>query len=314
MSGTAGGSGSAHRLIAVTPAHNEADHLPTLFAAMVAQTTRPDRWVVVDDGSQDETGPLAERLAAPHDFITVLRRPRPSGRQLTSKAHSVAAGYTAAIEACPDATLVASLDADVELPPHAFTHLLDRFDDDPGLGVAGGVYQEEVDGRTRIGRVRPTHVPGPLQVFRREVFDAIDGYQPLPDGGLDVVSTAKARMLGWRTIAFPELVYIHHRRMGTGGGRRPLSAHFHGGIRDRSLGATLPFMVVKSLRRLTDRPLVLGSMARLAGFLYASVTRRPSAVPAEVASFMRAEHRRRILPDRLRTVDPRPASAAPGGR
>lgn len=309
MSGTGTVSEPSRRLIAITPAHNEVDHLPTLFASIAAQTVRPDRWIFVDDGSADGTGDRAEKLAAAHDFITVLRRPRPSGRQLTSKAHSVAAGYGAAIEDCPDAAFVASIDADVELPPHTFAYLLERFEDDPELGVAGGLYREEVDGRTRLGRTRPTHVPGPLQLFRREVFDAIGGYQPLPDGGLDVVSTARARMLGWRTHAFDDLIYLHHRRMGTGGGRHPLSAHFHGGIRDRSCGATLPFMMAKTIRRLTDRPLLAASLARLVGFLYAVVTRRQSAIPADVLAFMRAEHRRRILPDRLRTaVDrtPRP--------
>ncbi len=290
----------ARSFVLLTPAHNEAEHLRRLFRSVLALQTRPDHWVVCDDGSKDGTGALAAELSDGHEFITVMSRPARADRQINSKADVVAEAYAEAVTHCPDAAFVVSLDADVELPANTFDLLLDRFEADPNLGLAGGIYRYDDVETGEAGRVRPHHVPGPLQMFRREVFDAIGGYRALPDGGLDVVSGAHARMLGWTTTAFPELVYQHNRPMGTGGGRRRVVAAFHGGARDRSLGAGLAFMAVKTLRRLDDRPYVLSALARFAGFLHSAITRRPHGLDPEMLAFIRAEQRQRVLPGPLK--------------
>jgi len=282
-------------LVAVTPAHNEAPHLEVLAQSIAAQTVRPSVWVIVDDRSTDGTGEIADKLAETHDFVHVIHRDHSSGRRLSSKAEAVAVAYEAALERCPDAEFVASIDADVELPHHCFALLLERFAEEPKLGITGGVYRQLVNGQMRIGRISATHVPGPLQVFRRSVFDAIGGYQPLRDGGLDVVSTAHARMLGWETRAQPELTFTHGRRVGTGGDRHPLAASFHSGQRDYSLGSSLAFALVKSVNRIHDAPFVLASLARLLGYLSAAVSRRPRGISPDLQAFIRAEQNERIF-------------------
>ena len=62
------------RVLVVTPARNEADHLPAVIDAMVAQTQRPALWLIADDGSTDDTAAVAERAAEKHAWIRVLRR------------------------------------------------------------------------------------------------------------------------------------------------------------------------------------------------------------------------------------------------
>ncbi len=188
------------------------------------------------------------------------------------------------------------MDADIELPANAFEFLLERFAEDPKLGITGGVYEHPVAGEMVVSRVSATHVPGPLQFFRREVFDAVGGYKPLSDGGLDVVSTAHARMLGWSTRPYHELVITHNRRMGTGGDRHPVLAEFQGGIRDHSLGSSIVFESAKCVRRVRDNPPIIASTARMSGFLYARISRRPSDVPKEIAKFIREEQLARLRP------------------
>lgn len=280
-------------LVALTPARNEVEHLQLLADSILAQTKPPALWVIVNDGSTDGTGELADRLANQHDNIDVVHRQAGQTRQLSSKAHSVEAAYKRAIELFPDADFVASIDGDVELPKEAFETIIDEFKAHPTLGVTGGAYLIPIDGEWVTGRLSPTHVPGPLQVFRREVFDSIGGYRPMRDGGLDVVSTAHARMLGWDTRVTPGLAYHHNRRTGTGGGRHPLSAAYHNGVRDYSLGMSLPFMVAKSIRWAgEDR--VLATAALFSGYTKSMVTRRKRHVPADVAKFIRSEQHQRL--------------------
>ena len=288
------GDGGQARLLALTPAHNEAAHLRALGESLARQTLTPLVWVVVNDGSTDATGEVADALADEFDFVHVIHRPRSHGRRLSAKAESVAVAHATARELHPDAEFVASIDADVELPPHTFERIVDEFNRHPSLGVTGGIYYHPVNGESKAGWVSPTHVPGPLQVFRAEVFEAIGGYQPLRDGGLDVVSTAHARMLGWDTRAIPELHFTHSRQMGTGGDRHPLSAQYHHGIRDYSVGTSFVFEVAKVVRRLFAPPPVIGALVRMAGYLFAVVTRRESLVPPEIAAHIRAEQNQRL--------------------
>lgn len=289
-------------LVAVTPAHNEASHIAALIESVLAQTVRPAVWVIVDDASVDETGSIIDEYSKAHSFIRVVHRERSSSRKLSSKADAVNHAYEIAKEHGGEFGFVVSIDADVQLPANALAFLLDKFDADPRLGVAGGLYEHPIDGRMQVNRTGPVHVPGPLQMFRREVFEAIDGYRPLPYGGLDTVSTAHARMLGWRTTAFDDLKISHRRRVGTGGGRHPIAVEFDLGVRDYSLGTGLLFEIAKCARRLGDKPRVVGAVVRLAGYLSFAIRRRPRSLPDDLAKFIRREQYKRMAPRFTRSM------------
>src|SRR5438445_7462649 len=57
--------------LAITPARDEAQYLPGLIRSMETQTDRPERWIVIDDGSVDETGTILDQASRKHSWITV---------------------------------------------------------------------------------------------------------------------------------------------------------------------------------------------------------------------------------------------------
>ena len=61
--------------IIITPARNEGQNLQTTIDSVVAQTLRPRTWVIVDDGSTDNTGKLIDAAAQQHSWIKVVHRP-----------------------------------------------------------------------------------------------------------------------------------------------------------------------------------------------------------------------------------------------
>ena len=58
----------------VTPVRDETEHFARTAESIIAQTHRPQQWVIVDDGSTDGTREIAERYAAAHDWIDVVER------------------------------------------------------------------------------------------------------------------------------------------------------------------------------------------------------------------------------------------------
>ncbi len=96
-------------------------------------------------------------------------------------------------------------------------------------------------------------------------------------------------MRGWDVEAIPNLKIFHHRH--TGGGSSPLKNAFRLGKMDYSLGSDPIFEVVKCLRRYHERPYLMVSLTRMAGFAWPYLSREPRAVPAEFAEFLRDEQR-----------------------
>lgn len=282
------------RILAITPCHNDGWAVDGLASALVRQRLRPLDWVIVDDASTDDTPATLDRVRTVVPFASVLRRERPPGRRIGEKAHAVNAGYDLMRER-RDYDAVAILDADVVIPDDYFEQVAAALADEPRLGVCGGVYLEPGASPARAGRAAGAHVPGPAQVFRREVFDEVGGYSPLPFGGDDVESVTRARLLGWQTSALRTVTYSHRRRMGTGGHGSALRADFNLGRQDHDLGTWLPFEAVKVVRHVTRRPFVLASAARLAGFVDAAVRQRPRSVDDDYVRFARAEQRTRLM-------------------
>jgi len=283
---------SLQRIAVITPAYNERQHVGALVDTMVAQTLRPIRWVIVDDGSTDDTEAVAKGRTASLDWIDVCGSSSTNHRSFASKAEAVNRGVRRL--AMLDFDLLACIDADVCLPPDYLTEIADRFAADPNLGVAGGTYQHPVAHRITVDRPPAHHVPGPAQVFRREAFEQIGGYWPLRHGGIDTAANVAARMRGWETRSFPDLRFDHRRRMGTGG-RGPIAAEYHKGLQDRDLGVLPVWAVLRSLRRLATPPYLVGGLARLAAFVIATARNRPRSVGPEFVKHLRTEQRRRLL-------------------
>ena len=58
----------------ISPVRNEAKYLDRTIQSVIKQTWRPVEWVIVDDGSSDDTATIAETAAVQHPWIKVIRR------------------------------------------------------------------------------------------------------------------------------------------------------------------------------------------------------------------------------------------------
>jgi len=189
---------------------------------------------------------------------------------------------------------VGNLDADITVSPEYFEHLLYKFQSDLQLGLAGGyVYDKGKDGqfRTRRGN-RVRSVPHAVQLFRRECFESIGAYVPLPYGGPDSHAETTARMKGWHVEAFPDLIVFHHRPTGSAGGI--LRGLFRQGKMDYSLGYLPLFEIIKLVPRICSKPYFIGAMTRLAGFVDSYCRKGKRSVSPEFIAFLRGEQRDRL--------------------
>src|SRR4051794_33345913 len=192
----------------VTPARDEGPGILETVDSVIAQSWRPARWVIVDDGSTDDTAALVGRRIRGLDWIRLVRRDSAAEpADFRSKVHAVRAGVRALADVRYD--YLGTLDADIVLEADYFRRLLQVFAQRPRLGVAGGHLIEEYGGRLVRQRISGNSVSGAVQMFRRQTFEDIGGLRPMRLGGEDSVAEILARMYGWEVATLFDLPVRH---------------------------------------------------------------------------------------------------------
>jgi poly-beta-1,6-N-acetyl-D-glucosamine synthase len=210
------------RILIVSPVRNEGAHIERVVRAMVAQELPPARWIVIDDRSTDDTLAQLRALEPDVPFLEVRERSQASVEQATRDRLARAAAprnFNSGLEGIDwrEYTHVMKLDGDIEMPPHYFKVLMERFAAEPELGLAGGVLDEpQPEGGMRRIKIAPNHINGAIKCYSRECFEAIGGVQERL--GWDTIDETYARMRGFTTKHFKDLVSIHHRPIGSADG------------------------------------------------------------------------------------------------
>jgi glycosyltransferase involved in cell wall biosynthesis len=284
------------RLLIISPVYNEAAHLDRCARAIAAQRLTPDNWVVVDDGSTDGTLAVARRWERRLDFLTVLAAGQEDheGDDNHARARSAIAfnhGLRSARARWGEHELIGKLDGDIELPGNWFSELAHRFDADPGLGLAGGRLEEPAAGGWRTVPIPPTHIHGAVKLYRRRCLEEIGG---VPDRlAWDTIDETYARMRGYETRSFPDLVARHHRPSASADGQ--LRGRARHGECAWILHYGLAWVALRSLKVARFDPPVLSGIAFLYGYCRAAVRRVPQVEDPEFRSFVRRELRGRML-------------------
>jgi glycosyltransferase involved in cell wall biosynthesis len=285
----------ALRYVLVTPARNEEAFLENTIRAVVGQTVRPLRWIIVSDGSTDRTDDLVKSSAAQHDWIELLRMPERRDRQFAAKAYCFNAGYERLKPLQFD--LVGNLDADITFEPDYYEFLLRQFVESPKLGVAGTPFVEDAarpeEHTYSRHHANLQHVSGACQLFRRECFEAVGGYVPVKGGAIDWIAVTTARMRGWQTRTFVEKVCFHHRRIGTAGSNQ-FKARFHYGRKAYYVGGHPLWEFSRGIFQMGQRPFILGGLCFLTGYAWACATRMHRPVSPELMAFHRREQMARL--------------------
>jgi dolichol-phosphate mannosyltransferase len=202
------------------PTYNERDNVEPMLRALGEVLGPDDRVLVIDDGSPDGTGELADRLAAELPYVDVLHRERKEGL-----GRAYIAGFRVALER--GAELVLEMDCDFSHDPQDVPRLIAAAADaDLVLGsryVAGGgtgnwglvrrLISRGASLYTRALLMPVRDATGGFKCFRREVLEQLDldaisarGYM------FQIETTYRARRAGFRVREIP--IRFTDRRVG----------------------------------------------------------------------------------------------------
>lgn len=291
---------TGRRYCVVSPCRDEEAYARRTLDSVIAQTERPARWIIVDDGSTDGTPAILAEYAAAHSFITVVRRDDRGHRKLGGGVIEAFDAGWATVDH-DEFDFVCKLDLDLELPPGYFAGVLDRMESEPRLGTFSGKPWFEQNGRLISERIGDENSAGMIKTYRRTCFEEIGGF--VHEVMWDGIDGHRCRMLGWfaRSADDPELRFRHLRPMGTSD-RNWWTGRVRHGRGQWFMGTGFVYLAATALFRMTRPPYVIGGLGMLYGWLEAAMRRRPRYEDPEFRRFLRAYQRRALIVGKARSI------------
>jgi glycosyltransferase involved in cell wall biosynthesis len=278
--------------VLITPARNEERFIEKVIQSVIGQTVLPSKWVIVNDGSTDTTASIVAKYLPKYEWMELVDLPIHRDRSFAAKVHAFNAGFEKVKSL--DYEVVGNLDSDVSFDSDYCEFLLDKFQEDSSLGVAGTIFEEQNGYSSGTDSFEgQNHVAGGCQLFRRRCFMEIGGYIPNRAGGIDWIAVTSARMKGWKTRSFREKSFFHYRSLGTAE-RGRLASTFSYGEKDYYLGGHPVWELFRVPYRMRNRPYVLDGIALGAGYLWACLCRVKRPVSEELMRFHRKEQMQKL--------------------
>jgi poly-beta-1,6-N-acetyl-D-glucosamine synthase len=270
--------------------------------SVISQSIRPAKWVIVDDGSTDDTPQILAEYQVKHHWIEVVTR---SNRGKRSVGPGVIDAFYAGYETInpDDYDYLCKLDLDLRLPSHYFETLMDRMRANPGIATCSGkAYLEDKNGRLVFERHADDVSIGASKFYRVSCFKAIGGF--VREIMWDGIDCHRCRMKGWIACSWdePELRFIHLRPEGSSQ-KNIYAGRVRHGYGQYFMGTGFLFMVASSIYRLNRKPYVLGSLAMLWGWLKAALQGKPRYEDAAFRNFLRRYQWRALWVGKARALE-----------
>lgn len=294
--------GTDSRLLIVTPCRDEAEFCRFTLDSVVRQTLRPRLWVIVDDGSTDETPNILAEYEQAHAFIKVLRCEDRGKRAVGS---GVVEAFYAGLELVnlDEFDFLCKLDLDLELPEKYFEILVRRMREDPRLGTCSGksYFVHPRTGQLISERIGDEMSLGATKLYRVDCFKEIGGF--VAEVSWDGIDCHQCRRLGWVAESWDEsgLRFVHLRQMGASD-RNLLTGRLRWGRGKWYMGSSLLYVAAVSLYRMAERPYVIGGLGILFGYLKSLLSASPRYRERGLRRFIRRYELRSLFFGKRRTM------------
>jgi biofilm PGA synthesis N-glycosyltransferase PgaC len=288
------------RYVLISPCRNESSYMRETLDSVLRQSVLPTKWVIVDDGSTDETPQVLADYASRYDWIQIVTRKDRGHRAVgPGVIDAFYEGY-AAINP-DDYEFLCKLDLDLRLPPRYFETLIQKMTADPLIATCSGKAYLEENGQLVNERHGDETSLGMTKFYRVSCFKAIGGF--VREVMWDGIDCHQCRMKGWKACSWdePELRFVHLRPMGSSQQSVYVGRMRHG-YGQYFMGTGMLFMAASALSRMNQKPYLLGSAAMFWGWLSSALKRKPRYENREFRAFLRKYQWRALLLGKERAI------------
>ena len=279
---------SSRRYVLISPCRDEARYLRRTLDSVAAQTIPPALWIVVDDGSTDETPAILEEYSRRLPYLRVVRRTDRGRRQVGPGV--VEAFYDGLAQVhLQEFDYLCKLDMDLDLPARYFELLMERMEHNPRIGTTSGKpwFVHPQSGEMVPEVCGDEMSVGMTKFYRVACFEEIGGFvrQVMWDG----IDCHRARMLGWiaESVDLEPIRFVHLRPQGASH-KGIWTGRLRAGFGQYFMGTSPLYYLAVAVHRLPSHPALIGSIAMLWGYLRSWLKGLPRYDDPEFRRFLRA--------------------------
>ncbi|MBS3737956.1 glycosyltransferase family 2 protein [Mesohalobacter halotolerans] len=191
----------------IIPAYNEEKNISQCLDSLVKQNLKPQKIIVVDDSSIDDTAKLIKGFERKHPSITYVRN---FSDQKHLPGQKVISAFNKGLQSIDlhYFDIICKFDADLIFPPNYLSGINQAFLKDATLGLCGGVCTINKHGNWIEEKLtNADHVRGALKAYRVRAFRDIDSLQS--QMGWDTADEFKLRFKNWKVKVITKLNVKH---------------------------------------------------------------------------------------------------------
>jgi poly-beta-1,6-N-acetyl-D-glucosamine synthase len=191
-----------------------------------------------------------------------------------------------------DWDFLAKFDGDLAFAPNYFEKCFRKFEQNPKLGIGGGLVCKDVNGDlvAEVKHDPAFHVRGATKTYRRKCWEEIGGLMTAP--GWDTIDELKANMIGWETGTFQDLKV--HQLKQTGSADGSSTNWVKNGLANYITGYSPVFMAFKCAGRLNKRPYLLQAAWLWWGFVSGYLKGVQQVADRELIRYVRRQQWRKL--------------------
>ena len=277
------------RHIVITPVYNEEKYLTVFIKSIISQTLIPEELILVDDNSSDRTSLIIQGFAEQYPWIRYIFH-KSENHKAQGKKVINAFNYGLKQVCQTNVDFISKIDADLELPHNYFMKIAQAFNEDPKVGICGGIIQELQENQWINIRVASYHIRGALKSYRRECFEQIGGLISVL--GWDGLDEMKAMHKGWTTKTINSSVK-HFRPASKD--YDPVELNYKLGTANYLNGSNLFLAVIRSLSKISHKPYFLVCISFIRGYLNSYNKKIARNVNQDLAKFINKFHLKRLF-------------------
>ena len=265
----------------VIPAHNEAQYIALTLESLVKQSVLPTKAVVVNDNSTDKTETIVKSFIEKHNWISLVNNFSEAKHLPGSK---VILAFNKGLETLDqNFDIIVKADADLIFPENYFETIINHFQTDTQIGMAGGFCYIEKNGEWILENLTDKdHIRGALKAYRKECFEQIGGLRTAM--GWDTVDELLCKFYNWKVKTDESLQVKHLKPTGANYNK---ASRYKQGEAFYSIGYGFWITAIASLKLALRKRKPLLFIDYIKGFWKAKSNKKQLLVTDEQAKFIR---------------------------
>jgi glycosyltransferase involved in cell wall biosynthesis len=250
------------------------------------QTTTPIEWIIINDGSEDQTVGIIEKYSKLHTWIKVIHVADPKITEISARI-AFLFNYGVSQLTTDNYSFIMKLDADVILCSSFCDDIINYFLHDKYLGIASGLveYRGKREINTDVSMTR-----GAAKFYRKKCWEEIGGVYL--SRGWDTMDNYAAQYYGWKTRSF-DIYFEHCKEEGKRSGL--FKKHYWTGLYNGRIPYHPLYFILKLAKHSFKKPIIIGSIIQLYAYLMAAHLKKERPFPKEISNYVRKMQLEKII-------------------